>query len=60
MKSNNLREMNEISIESITEESSEQEENCDKFKCDDDSCGGNCLNDWEQSIYKNAKDVLTS
>ena len=60
MKSYNLREMNEISIESITEESLEHDENCDKFKCDENSCAGNCLNDWVQSIYKNAKDVLAS
>ena len=60
MKSYNLREMNEISIESITEESLEHEENGEKFKCDENSCAGNCLNDWEQSIYKNAKDVLAS
>jgi len=59
MKSYNLREMNEISIESITEEL-EHEDSCDKFKCDENSCAGNCLNDWEQSIYKNAKDVLAS
>ena len=62
MKSYSVREMNEISVDSITEELEPdlEPENCKKFKCDEKSCTGSCLSDWEQSLYKNVNDVLSS